>query len=147
MDQTTVSQEWGTYNLWDFHELEQSKSIRVTSPENFLHYLFSEGTRHVTHNGYHVGKGFVDFKLYGPITDDARFDGKQLFESEVNKGFSSKAIERCCLYIEYRLYKTDVKELLLTPEDKYAFGEQLRGRGFTGVTLNEMYKTLGITGE
>lgn len=147
MEQATALQTWGAYNLWDFYNLEQSKSIRVTSPENFLHFLFSTGTRHVNHSGYSISRGFVDFKLYGPITDDARYEGKKLFESEVNNERPSGAVERCCLFINYRLYRNDVTDLLVTPEEKQAFGERLRGRGFGGVQLSEILKALGVKGD
>jgi hypothetical protein len=147
MDQATAVETWGAYNLWDLYDLHKSTSIRVTSPANFLHFLFSEGTRHITHNGYHVGKGFVDFKLYGPITDDAKYEGKKLFEGEVNGKHKSDAIERCCLYIQYRLYREDLKGLLITPEEKHDFAERLRGNGLGGVQIHEILKTLGVKGE
>lgn len=147
MEQAEALKTWGAYNLWDLYSLESSESVRVTSPENFIRFVFSEGTRHVTHNGYHVGHGYVDFKLYGPITDDARYDGKKLFEGEVNGKHESKAVERCCLFVNYRLYRDEAKGLLATPEDRQAFGARLRGRGFGGVQLSEILKTLGLTGE
>lgn len=97
-------------DLWDLYEcyLDEATQLKCETLSRFYNFLTSQGTRAIKLSNISIPHGRVDFKLYGPLTDD------------VNRYEAPDPTRLGCLWIAYRLYKVEVQDpdIGLTEEEQ-----------------------------
>jgi hypothetical protein len=137
--------DWGVHNLWDMYDLHVSRQLRAANANVFLHFMFSKGSRSINYEQWRNGSSFANFILYGPITDDAMFDGKNLTEPEITGQMKSwTAYESCSLRVKFQLKRGDVRELVPEPEDRERIRDRLYALGLKGDVLSRVAKAIGV---
>ena len=70
---TSFAKGFGEYDLWELWLLDEAEDVPCGSILTFLHYLYSEGTKHCKIlDASTLATGFVDIRLTGPLADDER---------------------------------------------------------------------------
>jgi hypothetical protein len=70
---TSLAKGFGEYDLWELWHLDEAEDVPCGSILAFLHYLYSEGTKHCEIlDASTLATGFVDIRLTGPLADDER---------------------------------------------------------------------------
>lgn len=154
----TKSPTYGATNIWDFYDLEVAHEVPCANAATFLHMLWSPSTHAAHVVGGHTGQGWADFKLFGPITDDANgwvdpktekaepgvtsrtLKHEEVAGSKKYEGFEAEA----CLTAKYRLSKLDVEYRFASQESQDEFVARLVELGVSGNTLDRTCKTYGL---
>jgi hypothetical protein len=146
---TPVSPKYGEFNL--------SGTVPCSRAEVFFHLLYAEGTHGARTGGFNAQLGYIDFVLYGPITDDANGfieegetkasggAGRALTTLEVEgktkyEGFEATA----CLKAEFRLFKFSLYQKFPAEEDRDNFVARVRELGVSGRPLETLCSIFSI---
>jgi hypothetical protein len=137
MMQKSATRAYGTYNVWDLYDLEESKRIPLEDHQVdvFLHLLFTSSSEKVAVMRGNTQLGWVGLRLWGPMTDDAIY-----YQPEVKGALPE--FEKHRLHTDFTLWRVSIRNYLPLEEDRDNFVARLHELGVEEELLAKTCKTL-----
>lgn len=162
---------YGTTNVWDLYDTTWARTVPCNKVGVFLHMVYSPSTHGIQSTGADANAAWVDFRLYGPVTDDANGEFEKITAREgvgapgnrvviegramagVGRGLSKAEFDgvmkyngfeaNACLKAEFRLNKWQV-DIHMSEEEKDQFVDRIKSLGVSGTMLQTVCSTLGM---